>query len=327
MRVLVTGASGFVGRQLCEHLNRQGLLVRAAFRSRQHDINFPASIEQYIVGSIGADTDWSHALRDVDVVIHLAARVHVMQESAQDAMELYRQVNVQGTQALARQAAAAGIKRLIFLSSIKVNGEETGSTLFTVDSPDNPQDAYAVSKMEAEQVLHQLVVEKPMEIVIVRPPLVYGPGVKANFLRLIQLIERRTPLPFGVIKNKRSLLFVGNLVDALTVLATHPAAKGRTYLIADQETFSTPELITVLAGLFGKNPCLIPIPLFLLKLMGQLSGKSAEIERLTQSLHIDSSAIRNELNWTPPYSSIEGLRLTVEAYQNAARHDANRGGL
>jgi nucleoside-diphosphate-sugar epimerase len=316
-RILVTGASGFVGRALCQRLLDKGLHVRAAVRTRYvlPEV-LPVTVEQIIVGDIGPATDWSEALAGVDVVIHLAARVHVMHEHSADTLASYRHVNVSGTEALARQAASAGVKRLVFLSSIKVNGEATTGLPFSALSPENPKDPYGVSKWEAEQLLSRVMTETGMEVSIIRPPLVYGPGVKANFLRLMQWIGRGVPLPFGLIKNRRSLIFLGNLVDALLLVARHPSAKGRTYLVADREDFSTPQLVRSLAIELGKRPKLLPIPPFTLRLVGMMTGKVAEVERLIGSLQIDASAIHDELGWMPPYSAVEGMQITVQYYKS-----------
>lgn len=316
-RILVTGATGFVGRALCRRLLEEGLHVRAAVRTG-HVLPevLPAAVEQTVVGEIGPTTDWSEALAGVDVVIHLAARVHVMHEHSADALASYRHVNVSGTEALARQAACAGVKRLVFLSSIKVNGEATTDLPFSTLSPENPKDPYGVSKWEAEQLLSRVMTETGMEVSIIRPPLVYGPGVKANFLRLMQWIERGIPLPFGLIKNRRSLIFLGNLVDALLLVARHPSAKDRTYLVTDLEDFSTAQLVRSLAIALGKRPKLLPIPPFMLRLVGMTTGKTAEVERLTGSLQVDASAIRDELGWVPPYSVVEGMQITVHCYKS-----------
>jgi nucleoside-diphosphate-sugar epimerase len=325
--ILVTGATGFVGRHLCTHLTKLGFKIRAAVRSGPNVAKILPGAEVHVIGDIGPDTDWTKLLQGVDVVIHLASRVHVMQDAEQNPLALYRHVNVQGTQKLAQQAVVAGVKRLIFLSSIKVNGELTNESPFTLNSPDNPQDAYAVSKMEAEQLLRRLSEKSSMEVVIFRPPLIYGAGVKANFLRLMSLIERGIPLPFGLIRNKRNLLYVGNLVDAVALAVNHLQAKNKTYLIADKESFSTPELVAALAKSLDKKPSLIPLPPIFLKWMALLSGKAPEIERLSQSLEIDSSQLRDELGWDQPYSAAEGFKRTADYYRYLKVQLADRPGL
>lgn len=314
-RILITGATGFVGQVLCQRLLSEGINIRAAVRSsNSSESRLPIAIEQFIVGDIGPTTDWQEALAGVDVIIHLAARVHVMHEQSADAWFAYRYVNVLGTERLAKQAASAGVKRLVFLSSIKVNGEFTKDKPFTISSPENPQDPYGASKWEAEQLLSKIMQDTGLEVAIIRPPLVYGPGVKANFFRLMQWLSRGIPLPFGLIRNKRSMIFVGNLVDAIVLTAQHPLAKGKTYLVADQEDSSTPDLIHAMAQAFHKKIWLVPVPTFLLKILAALVNKQAEVERLTSSLQIDSSAIRKELGWKQPFSAAEGLEITVWHY-------------
>jgi nucleoside-diphosphate-sugar epimerase len=263
---------------------------------------------------LGTDTVWEGALAGVDTVIHLAARVHIMDDTAADPLTQFRKVNVEGTARLAREAAKAGVRRLVFISSIKVNGEETG-TPYTPDSPPNPADPYGISKWEAEQALLTIGAETGLEVVIVRPTLVYGPGVKANFLNMIKVVHRGIPLPFASISNKRSLIYVGNLVDALAVCATHPSAAGRTYLVSDGEDVSTPDLIRMTAAALGVPARLFPFPLSLMRLVGKITGKTAAVNRLTGSLTVDSSRIRSELGWKPPFTMREGLRETAKWFK------------
>jgi len=305
MLIAVTGANGFVGHHLCYHLNIEGHLVRPLQR--------PAAETAVQISDINASTDWSEALGGVDVVIHSASRVHVLHDQTSEPLSAYRAVNVAGTRQLALQAVALGVKRLVFLSSIKVNGEGTpAGSVFTSLSPAGPLDPYAISKLEAEQVLHEIAVQTGLEIVIVRPPLVYGAGVRANFLRLLRLVKRQIPLPLGRVQNQRSLIYVGNLVSFLTACALQPAAAGRTFLIADAEPLSTPELVQQLALTLRTNPRLLPIPTSLLSLLGRLSGKQAEFSRLTGSLVIDPSEAFHTLNWQPPFSTAEGLQITAD---------------
>lgn len=262
------------------------------------------------VGEIGSDTDWCSALDGVECVVHLAARVHVMKATANSLTE-FRRVNVAGTERLARQAAQQGVRRFIFLSSIKVNGEETVGVGFKERDRPQPQDAYGVSKWEAEQVLKKVSVETGMEVVILRPPLVYGPGVRGNFLRLMKLVALAVPLPFGAVENRRDLVYVGNLVDAIIACLEHPAAADQTFLVSDGESLATPELIRRLAQAMGKTPRMLRVPVFWFDWIGRVAGK-ATLQRLTGSLQIDTAHIRTTLRWQPPYSVDAGLRATSQ---------------
>jgi UDP-glucose 4-epimerase len=311
MRILVTGATGFVGTALCSRLAAQGDEVMGAVR-RPLAGGITGPVVWANVGEVGRDTDWQVALAGVAVVVHLAARVHVMKETASDAKEAFRRVNVEGTIKLAQEAAAAGVRRLVFISSVKVNGEGRDAPYRETDAP-APEDAYAISKWEAEQGLHRIARETGLEVVILRPPLVYGPGVKANFLRLLQAIRRGWPLPLGAIRNRRSLLYLCNFVDAIRLCAEHPAAAGQTYLVDDGGAVSTPTLIRAVAHAMGRPARLLAVPVAMLELAGALTGKRAAVARLTGSLWVDSSAIRSQLGWTPPYSMAEGLAATVAA--------------
>lgn len=308
-RVLVSGSNGFVGQALCPLLENAGWTVHKATRKAR-----PGCIA---VGDIGPDTDWRAALDGVAAVVHLAARVHVMTDTTSDPLAEYRAVNCAGSANLARQAAQAGVKRLVYLSTIKVNGESTGSLPFRADDLPQPHDPYAQSKWEAEQALHRIAAETGLEVVVLRPPLVYGPAVKANFLRLLNLIERGLPLPFGALKNRRSLLFLGNLADAIRVCLSHPGAAGKTYLLSDGAALSSADLVRHLAAALEKSPKLFPIPLVLLRLAGLLTGKKAEVGRLLDSLEVDGSAIERELDWHPPYSMAQGLAITADWYRTS----------
>lgn len=315
LRLLVTGASGFVGQAVCVQALRRGLTVRAALRKYGE---LPGSVEPALVGEINGTTDWGGVLRDVDIVIHLAARVHVMHDEASDPLEEFRRVNVAGTEHLARSAAASGVKRLVYVSSIKVNGEATdGGTKFSeIDSP-CPQDPYGVSKHEAEQVLQRIAAETGLEVVIVRPPLVYGAGVKGNFDQMLKVLAQGVPLPLASVRNLRSLVYVENLADALILCATHPAAAGQIYLVSDGEAVSTSVLLRQLGDGMGHPARLFPWPPALLRLAGRLIGKAAQVERLLGSLQVNSGRIRRELNWMPPYTLQQGLQATAEWYRNA----------
>lgn len=315
MRFLIVGANGFVGKVLCKELDGRGRIFRAAVRSEMQPTQ---GIEVAKIGAIDGQTDWSAALRDIDVVIHLAGRAHVMREHSDNPISEYREVNLHGTANLAEQAALAGIKRLVYASSIKVNGERTRfESKFTETDPVNPQDPYGISKSEAELALRQIASRTNLEIVIVRPPLIYGAGVKGNFAQMLKVLAKGIPLPLASVRNRRSLVYIENLVDALIVCATHPAAVGQTYLVSDGEDISTPDLLRRLGGAMGRPARLFPCPPALLKLAGRLIGKSNQIERLLGSLQIDSGKIRRELNWIPPYSLQQGLQATAEWYRNA----------
>ncbi len=317
-RLLVTGASGFVGRMLCAESARFGFPVHAALRApAKLDI---AGCDTVQILDINASTDWNNALHGVTTVIHLAARVHVMHDDASNPLEEFRRTNVAGTENLARQAAQAGVKRLVYVSSIKVNGETTseGEKFSESDVPD-PHDHYGISKMEAEQALHLVAKETGLEVVIVRPPLVYGAGVKGNFAQMLKVLARGIPLPLASVNNRRSLVYVGNLVDALILCATHPAAAGQTYLVSDGEDISTPVLLRQLGAAMGHPARLLPCPQALLKLAGRLTGRADKIERLLGSLRVDSGKIRRDLGWMPPYTLQQGLQATAAGCRNEQR--------
>lgn len=312
MKVLVTGSNGFVGRAALLRLNGMsgvtaiGSVRRAAVFS---DVGIPL----VTVGEQSAQTDWSGALAGVQAVVHTAARVHVMQEASVDPLAEFRRVNVQGTLGLARQAVAAGVRRFVFVSSIKVNGEATQQGFpFTADDAPAPLNAYGVSKMEAEQGLLALSAQTGMEVVIVRPPLVYGPGVKANFAAMMRWLRRGVPLPLGAIDNRRSLVALDNLVDLTLLCLKHPAAANRIFLASDDEDVSTPQLLRRMGHALGCSPQLIPVPVRILKLAAAIVGKSDVAHRLCGSLQVDISQTRQLLGWVPPLSLDEGLKKAVE---------------
>ncbi|MEN3354675.1 MAG: UDP-N-acetyl-alpha-D-quinovosamine dehydrogenase [Betaproteobacteria bacterium] len=300
--VLVTGATGFVGSELCVSLANAGYQVRRALHAGS-----PAAPPDIVVGDINGKTAWRAALEHVDTVIHLAARTHAIRERTHDTLPAYRSINVDGTARLAEQAVKAGVRRLIFLSSIKVNGEETGRAPFRETDIPRPEDPYGITKLEAEQLLTRRASETGLELVIIRPPLVYGPGVKGNLLRLMRLLVRGVPLPLGSIDNRRSLVALANLTDAIVACVRTPHAAGRTYLVSDDEPLSTPALVRKLAESLQVKPRLFRCPLAILETAAALTGRSSEITRLTRSLEIDSSHIRNDLNWMPPYSLSQGF--------------------
>lgn len=320
MKILVTGTNGFVGRELCRALTGVGHEVCGAVRRVVENVEL-YGIEGVEVGEVGPETDWSTALQNVSVVVHLAARVHVMRETAADALAEFRKTNTAGTENLARAAARMGVRRFVYISTIKVNGEETLGRPFAETDLPHPNDSYAISKFEAEQLLGKIGEDTGMEIVILRPPLVYGPKVKANFLRLMNWVDRGIPLPLASVENRRSMIYLGNFVDALITCAGHPDAAGKTFLVSDGEDISTAQLVRNLARLMGKHSYLWPFPPALLRLSGRLVGRQDEVERLLGSLVIDSSKIRRELGWTPPFSMEQGLAETVGWFQKRSRRD------
>lgn len=320
MKVLITGVDGFVGRALAAHMSTQGHQVITAVRKPRQEFASLAAQNKWMlvsVGDIGPETDWRAPLDGVEAVVHLAARVHVMQDRAVDPLAEFRLVNVQGTERLAQMAAAAGVRSFVFLSSIKINGEGTPlGQPFTETDPPNPQDAYALSKWEAEQAVMKVSRETGLEIVILRPPLVYGPEVKANFLRLMQWVAWGVPLPLGATRNQRSLLYLGNLVSAIDACLTHPSAANQTFLVSDGEDVSTSDLIRGLAAAMGRKARLVSLPPALVSAVAKLLQKGREAERLLSSLQVDSSRIRRTLNWQPPYSLRAGIRQTVDWYSS-----------
>ena len=309
--VLVTGAGGFVGQVMCRELQSQRHAVRGTTRTASGEQGFPA----FAVGNIGPDTDWSAPLAGCEAVIHLAAHVHVMRGQSGRMLGEYRRVNVEGSENLARQAARAGVRRFLFLSSVKVSGETSAGRAFVESYPAAPVDAYGVSKAQAEERLITVATETGMEIVIVRAPLVYGPGVKANFLSLLRAVDSGVPLPLSSISNLRSLVYVGNLVHALEACLVHPAAANRTFFVSDDHDVSTPELVRRIASALGRKPRLFPVPVSLLEGAAALFGRRAQAQRLTGSLQLDVSRIKSELGWTPPFSMRQGLMETASWYR------------
>ncbi|MBB4863678.1 nucleoside-diphosphate-sugar epimerase [Pseudomonas nitritireducens] len=280
----------------------------------------PDRVEVFRIDGLSATQPWGDALRGVDVIIHAAARVHVMEEQSADPLAAFRAVNVEATRQLARQAIEAGVKRLVFVSSIKVNGEETApGRPFTADAPAAPQDPYGQSKREAEEALFELAARSDLEVVVVRPPLVYGPGVKANFASLMGALQRRLPLPFASIDNRRSLVARDNLVDLLLLCARHPQAAGQIFLAGDGEDLSTAQLCRRLSLALGVRPRLLPVPPAALRLLGRLSGRSAQVQRLLGSLQVDISVARERLGWTPPVAVDQALRETAAAFCGGAQ--------
>lgn len=335
MRVLATGANGFVGRAIVERLaagsasfpwsgsrspavsllaEKGDCSVRAAVRQRCGV--FPESLEQVVVGSLDGETVWRDALAGMDAVVHAAARVHVMADAAVvDPLAEFRRVNVAGTLNLARHAVSMGVKRFVFLSSIKVNGESTpAGRPFSAEDAPAPQDSYGISKLEAELGLMEIAATTEMEVTIIRPPLVYGAGVKANFLSMMQWLQRGIPLPLGAIYNKRSLVGLDNLVDFVLTCLVHPAAANQTFLVADGEDLSTSELLRRMATALGRPAVLLPIPQSILHAFLKVSGQGAMASRLCGSLQVDISKARSILGWRPPVSVEEGIRQTAQGF-------------
>lgn len=307
-RVLITGSSGFVGRALCERIAAEGGEFVRAIRQ---GVGTDSSVA--VVGNVNADTNWSSALDKVDVVVHLASRVHVMHEESTESLAAYRSVNTDGTLNLARQAAQLGIRRFLFISTAKVHGEGRG-TPYSVDDPANPVDAYSVSKWEAECGLIKLSSEFGMEVVVLRPPLVYGPGVAANFLRMMEMLKSGFPLPFSRVENLRSLVFVGNLVDLIVLCLEHPQAAGRTFFVSDGEDISTPDLLLRLGHALNSPAKLFPAPVSLLNAGLGLIRQQATAQRLLGSFCVDIARTRELLKWSPPVGLNAGLRLTAESF-------------
>ncbi|MEC9040539.1 MAG: SDR family oxidoreductase [Pseudomonadota bacterium] len=306
MNILLTGATGFVGSRLADLLlHRTSHQLTSAVR-RQGTV---VCGQEVVVDSLNADTDWSKAVLNQEVVIHAAARAHVMSDQSSDPIEEYRKVNVEGTLNLARQSVEAGVQRFVYISSIKVNGEQTapGKPFTEWDAP-APSDPYGVSKMEAEEGLMELARNTELEVVIVRPPLVYGPGAKGNFASMIKLIEKSVPLPLGAIHNKRSLVSLDNLVDLIITCMDDPAAANQVFLAGDGEDLSTTELLQGVANAMGKRSRLVPLPAGLLMFGATVLGKKAMAQRLLGSLQVDISKARNLLGWHPPLSVKEGLK-------------------
>lgn len=311
-KILVTGASGFIGEFMCKTLLKSGKSVRGIVRS----INLCSKntdIEYIAIGDITHKKDWRNILVDIDCIIHCAGRAHIINEKKGDALKIYRSVNVDATTQLAEQAAEAGVRRLVFLSSIGVIGLDTNNRKsFLYSDEINPIENYAISKSEAEQALLQISSKTIMETVIIRAPLVYGPSAPGNLARLIKLVRSGIPLPLGKINNKRSMVGIDNLVDLLIRCIDHPCSAGKTFLVSDGEDISTTDLINYIASSMGRKAYLFPVPIFLLKFLGRIFNKEKEIDRLVGSLKVDSNYTQEILNWIPPVSVVEGIRRMVQ---------------
>lgn len=316
--VAVTGASGFIGSALCNYLSGRGFEVRAIVR--QADPGFQA----ISVGDIGSDTDWSSALEGVDYVVHCAGRAHILNDTNENPLQEFRRVNRDGTVELARQANNAGVRRFVFLSSVGVIGAKTkNEEIYDIETVPQPEWDYAVSKWEAEQALNRLTKETGLQVTNVRPPMVYGPGVPANFLRLIKIVDLGFPLPVGAIHNKRSMIALSNLLSFLEECIINEKAANKTFFVSDRHDLSTPELIRLIAKALGKRLWLVPVPVSLLRFLGELTGRSQDVERLTGNLQIDTSQTCSTLGWTPPLSVDDGISETVEWYRTRYKTTAS----
>jgi len=314
MNILITGASGLVGSQIVRTLN---INVKhtpiAALRNLSHDL--PENTQSLLIEDLSSDNDWSGKLDNIDVVIHTAARVHVMNETTKDPLSEFRRVNVDGTLNLAHQASISGVKRFIFLSSIKVNGEFTkeGNPFSESDIP-NPVDPYGISKFETELGLYNIAEKSEMEVVCIRPTLVYGPGVKANFLNMMCWLQKGIPLPFGAFHNKRSFVGLDNLVDLILTCIDNPAAANETFLVSDNEDMSTTELLKRVGSGLKRTPRLLPINQKVIEFGLTLLGKKDFAQRLCGSLQVDITKAKNILNWEPPFTVDKELQRTTEYF-------------
>lgn len=312
-KICITGANGFVGKSLCKALISSNNSIKALARRMDSSLN-SLKVEYIQIGDISLDINLKEYLVGCDCIVHCAGKAHIMNDTSN--LDAYQSVNIEGTKNLAEQAVLAGVKRFIFLSSVKVNGESTGNSddpkIFTNDDTPNPQDNYAISKFEAEKALWEIASKTNLEVVIVRLPLVYGKSVKGNLKSLIKLINYKIPLPFADIKNKRSLIGIDNLVDVLVRCIENPNAAGKTFLVSDGEDLSTSELINLIASGMNRSIILFRLPRALLKFFGFILMRQGQIDRLIGSLQIDNSYVRKILNWTPPVSVEEGIRKMIK---------------
>ncbi len=308
--VAVTGATGFIGTALCKYLTERGFDVRPIVRYAE------LGSQAIAIGDVGPNTDWSRALDGVDCVVHCAGRAHILKDVSDNPLQEFRRVNRDGTLQLARSAEKAGVKRLVFLSSVGVVGAtRKNAEVFDINSIPRPEWDYAVSKWEAEQALNHLAQEARLEITNVRPPMVYGPGVPANFLRLIKIVDLGLPLPLGAIQNYKSMVALANLLSFLEECILNDKAANRTFFVSDGNDLSTPDLIQLIAQALGRRVLLVPVPVFVLRILGQLTGRTQDVERLVGNLQIDTSYSCSTLGWAPPLSVESGISQTVKWYK------------
>ncbi len=321
-KVLVTGANGFVGKRVCFLLQREGYSVRGAVRLHDYSGNVGMKDETVLteeivhIGDIDGNTDWSLALDGVDTVVHLAARVHILQEVSKNPLESFRSVNVLGSEHLAWMAVKSGIRRFIYISSVSIHGNSTGDRPCVEEDNAHPHSPYAISKWEGELILKRIAKESGLELIIVRPPLVYGPGVGGNFLRLMRWAGRGWPLPLGCVRNLRSFIGLDNLADLIVCCVCHPKAAGETFLVADGEDISTPDLICRIACLLGRPARILPFPVGIFRVMGSIAGMNDVVDRLCNSLQVSSEKVCCVLDWHPCVSLDEGLAKTIDWYKN-----------
>lgn len=322
--IFVTGATGFIGQAVCARLVKLGHRVKAAVRDPGRAGALPAMTERVTVPDLSGGTDWGNALDGSTGVIHLVSPAGLPGANEQQQLEHFRSVNVEGSARLARAAAVAGVRRFVYMSTLKVNGETSPAAGFTENDVPKPQEPYAISKWEAEQRLKEVASETGLELVVLRPPIVYGSGARGNFLALMRAVARGIPLPLASVRNRRSLLYVGNLVDAIVKVVDAPQAAGRTYLVSDGEDVSTPDLVREIARALGVRPRLLPCPIALLRLGAAALGRADDAARLLGSLQVDSSKIRRELGWNPRFSLDEGLEETARWLKSRESGIGNR---
>ena len=321
-KILITGASGFIGQSLMKSLLNLSRSVRGTVRSR-NSFFLDIKTEYVSTGDINLKTNWKESLVNIDCIVHCAGKAHIIKSKRKNLSKIYQSVNVDGTKQLAEQALKAKVRRLIFLSTIKVNGEYTDNdsvikflnrkkNVFSHKDLASPEDDYAISKFNAEKALWEISLKKGLEVVVVRLPLVYGNNVKGNLARLIKIVRSGIPLPLSMIENQRSMIGIDNLTDLLIRCIDDPEASGKTFLASDGEDLSTPELIKLIASSMGKSANLFPLPISILKLIGSIFGKREEINRLVGSLRIDNTYTKEILKWNPPISVEEGIRRMVQ---------------